>query len=89
MAYIDTEVVRAGKWISESKTEVVPGERCIDIHDDYGYYEYTLGIIPMSDALHCTIADTDTSNRKESAFNTALENLGLPKYFNLKEEEER
>lgn len=89
MAWIDTEVVRAGEWVSETKTETVPGEPCVDIHDGYGYYEYSLSHIPVSGSLHCTIVDTDRSNKHERAFNAALENLGLPKYFNLDKKEKK
>lgn len=87
MALVDTEVIRDGKWVSESKTDTIPGEACINIRDGYGYYEYRLSSIPIYEDEQCTILDTDTSNEKERKFNKVLEKYGLPIYFNVEKEE--
>lgn len=43
MAWIDTMVVRDGKWVADTETIAVPGEPCVDTHDGYGYFKVKEG----------------------------------------------
>lgn len=85
MSLVDCYVVRDGKWVSDTETESMPGEICINESDGFGFYAYELGRIPERNT-EVILGDAADNGTKCADFDYMLVTRGLPKFFGEEEE---